>query len=86
MILEGYINISTDTIPFIRTIALHNRFVCKPGRIMALKRFMAYIAEKDDVWVCTRREIAAFWREKYPYKKVGPLYKKYSPEAKASIV
>ncbi|OXB38058.1 hypothetical protein LQV05_005949 [Cryptococcus neoformans] len=68
------------------TIALHNRFVCKPGRIMALKRFMAYIAEKDDVWVCTRREIAAFWREKYPYEKVGPLYKKYSPEAKASIV
>lgn len=29
-----------------RTIAMHNRFVCKPGRIMAHKRFMAYVAAK----------------------------------------
>ncbi|ORY32010.1 hypothetical protein BCR39DRAFT_525191 [Naematelia encephala] len=61
--------------PKMMTIAMHNRFVCKPGRIMALKRFMAYIAAKEDVWVCTRREIAAFWREKYPYEVVGPTYK-----------
>ncbi|KAK4687076.1 hypothetical protein P7C73_g3035, partial [Tremellales sp. Uapishka_1] len=58
--------------PKMMTIAMHNRFVCKPGRIMALKRFMAYIAAKPDVWVCTRSEIAEFWREKYPYEKVGP--------------
>ena len=51
---------------------MHNRFVCKPGRIMALKRFMAYVATKNDTWVCTRREIAAHWREHYPYEKVGP--------------
>ncbi|WVQ63905.1 uncharacterized protein L199_002061 [Kwoniella botswanensis] len=60
------------------TIAMHNRFVCKPGRIMALKRFMAYLATKPDVWVCTRREIASFWREKYPYEEVGPTYKLHS--------
>ena len=38
---------------------------------MALKRFMAYIATKPDVWVCTRQEVAKFWREKYPYEQVG---------------
>ncbi len=51
---------------------MHNRFVCKPGRIMALKLFMDYISHKEDVWVCTRSEIASFWREKYPYEVVGP--------------
>lgn len=51
---------------------MHNRFVGKPGRIMALKRFMAYISTKSDVWVCTRREIAAHWREQHPYEEVGP--------------
>lgn len=50
---------------------MHNRFVGKPGRIMALKKFMKYISEKPDVWVCTRSEIAAHWRDKYPYDKVG---------------
>ena len=53
---------------------MHNRFVCKPGRIMALKRFMAYIAQHEDAWVCTRSEIASFWRETFPYEQVGPTY------------
>jgi hypothetical protein len=57
-----------------RTIALHNRFIGKPGRFMALKRFMAYIATKPDVWVCTRQEIASFWRKNYPYAEVGATY------------
>ncbi|KAI5479961.1 hypothetical protein MNV49_002251 [Pseudohyphozyma bogoriensis] len=57
--------------PKMMTIAMHNRVLGKPGRIMALKRFMEYIATKPDVWVCTRSEIAQVWREKYPYKKVG---------------
>jgi hypothetical protein len=33
---------------------------------------MDYIKTKPDVWVCTRAEMAAWWREKYPYDKVGP--------------
>ncbi|WVQ83403.1 hypothetical protein IAT38_005544 [Cryptococcus sp. DSM 104549] len=66
--------------PKMMTIAMHNRFVGKPGRIMALKRFMAYIATKPDVWVCTRSEIAAHWREKYPYEKVGPTFNMHNSE------
>lgn len=37
-----------------------------------MTRFMDYIKTKPDVWVCTRAEMAAWWREKYPYDKVGP--------------
>ena len=56
---------------------MHNRFVTKPGRFMALKRFMAYVASKPDVWVCTRKQMAAHWRENFPYEKVGPLDQKH---------
>lgn len=54
------------------TIAMHSRVLGKPGRIVALKRFMEYIKEREGVWVCTRSEIAKVWREKYPYEVVGP--------------
>jgi peptidoglycan/xylan/chitin deacetylase (PgdA/CDA1 family) len=54
---------------------MHNRMVGKPGRIMALRRFMEYIRDKPDVWVTTRTEIAEHWREKYPYEKVGATFK-----------
>ncbi|EIW66227.1 hypothetical protein M231_02991 [Tremella mesenterica] len=60
--------------PKMMTVAMHNRMVAKPGRSMALRKFMQYISTKPDVWVCTRSEIAKVWREKYPYEKVGPTY------------
>ena len=50
---------------------------------MALKRFMEYIATKPQVWVCTRQEIAAFWREKYPYEKAGATYDLHNAHASA---
>lgn len=49
---------------------MHNRVVGKPARARALARFMAYIADKPDVWVTTRAEMAHHWREKFPYE--GP--------------
>lgn len=61
--------------PKMMTIAMHNRFVGKPGRFMALKRFMEHIAAREDVWVCTRAEIAAFWREAHPYTAEGETYR-----------
>lgn len=56
--------------PKLMCINMHNRLVGKPGRIIALKRFMEYIQNKPDVWVTTREKIAEHWREKYPYEKV----------------
>lgn len=58
--------------PKLMCVNMHNRLLGKPGRIIALKRFMEYIKEKPDVWVTTREKIAEHWREKYPYEKVGP--------------
>ncbi|KAK4700928.1 hypothetical protein P7C70_g5308, partial [Phenoliferia sp. Uapishka_3] len=58
--------------PKMMTIAMHNRVLGKPGRIMALKRFMEYVAGQEEAWVTTRAKIASHWREKYPYELVGP--------------
>ncbi|KAK4689463.1 allantoinase, partial [Tremellales sp. Uapishka_1] len=57
--------------PKMMTIAMHSRVIGKPGRAMALKRFLKYISTKPDVWVCTREEIANQWRERFPYEKEG---------------
>lgn len=48
------------------TVGLHCRLIGRPGRIMGLKRFIAYAQSHDDVWFATRGEIAAHWREVHP--------------------
>ncbi|OAA54375.1 Glycoside hydrolase/deacetylase, beta/alpha-barrel [Niveomyces insectorum RCEF 264] len=53
------------------SIGIHPRIVGKPGRARQLQKFLDYISEKPDVWVCTRAEIAAHWRSKFPYER-GP--------------
>ena len=52
-------------------IPLHTRIIGKPGRCEALRNFMKYIAEKEGVWVTTRRDIARHYHEKIPYKSNG---------------
>lgn len=54
--------------PKMMTIGLHNRVIGRPGRMMALARFVEYIAKKSDVWVATREEIARYWTKTYPYE------------------
>jgi peptidoglycan/xylan/chitin deacetylase (PgdA/CDA1 family) len=48
-------------------IPLHSRITGKAGRAEALRNFMRYIADKPDVWVATRRDIAKHYKEKFPY-------------------
>jgi allantoinase len=36
---------------------------------MALQKFLEYVSSFDDVWVCTRKEIAEHWRSEHPYTK-----------------
>ncbi|KAL3431357.1 hypothetical protein BDV09DRAFT_188476 [Aspergillus tetrazonus] len=52
-------------------IPLHTRIIGKPGRCEALRKFMLYIAEKEGVWVTTRRDIAKHMRVKFPYRPNG---------------
>jgi OHCU decarboxylase len=48
------------------SIGLHCRLVGRPGRVMALRRFMEYAKSHSDVWFPRRMDIAKHWHENHP--------------------
>jgi len=52
--------------PRMLSIGMHCRLLGRPGRIVALQRFLDHIAKHDAVWVCRRIDIANHWRERHP--------------------
>lgn len=50
-----------DKAPKLMTIGLHPRISGHPGRCHALRRFIEYILEYEQIWVCKRDEIADYW-------------------------
>jgi putative urate catabolism protein len=54
-----------DTHPKMMSVGMHARILGRPGRIMAMRRFLEYVKTVDDVWFCTRREIADHWYKNF---------------------
>lgn len=52
--------------PKMMSIGLHCRLAGRPGRLMALQRFLDYAAAKNRVWFARRIDIARHWRERHP--------------------
>lgn len=48
------------------SIGLHCRLIGRPGRVMALKRFLDYAAGHADVWFARRIDIADHWAATHP--------------------
>ena len=48
------------------SVGLHCRLIGRPGRIMALKRFLDYAAGHEGVWFARRIDIARHWAELHP--------------------
>ncbi len=48
------------------SVGLHCRLVGRPGRVMALRRFLDYVTSKDRVWFARRRDIAKHWIAVHP--------------------
>jgi allantoinase len=46
------------------SVGLHCRIIGRPGRIVALRKFIEYAKGFDDVWFATREQIARHWIEK----------------------
>ena len=57
--LEGEVS------PKMMSVGMHARILGRPGRIMAMRRFLEYVKTFDDVWLCTRREIADHWYKNF---------------------
>ncbi len=52
--------------PKMLSIGLHCRLIGRPGRVMALKRFLDYARGHADVWFATRLQIAEHWAQTHP--------------------
>lgn len=52
--------------PKMMNIGLHCRLVGRPGRALALEKFLDYVKSHDKVWVAKRVEIARHWRKVHP--------------------
>ncbi len=52
--------------PKMLSIGMHCRLLGRPGRFRALQRFLDYIQQQSDVWICTRQQIADHWIEHHP--------------------
>jgi OHCU decarboxylase len=52
--------------PKMLSIGLHCRLIGRPGRVMALKRFLDYARGFSDVWFATRLQIAEHWATQHP--------------------
>ena len=57
------------TSPKMMSVGLHCRLIGRPGRMASLKRFLDYVKQHDDVWLCTREQIAHHWIENHPYQE-----------------
>jgi urate oxidase len=55
-----------DGAPKMMSIGLHCRLIGRPGRIMALQRFLEYIQAREGVWVARRIDIAEHWAKHHP--------------------
>lgn len=51
--------------PKLLNIGLHARIAGRPGRFLALQRFLDYVLKHDDTWLCRRVDIARHWHEHY---------------------
>jgi putative urate catabolism protein len=52
------------------SVGLHCRLAGRPGRAAAVRKFLEYIAGKEDVWVATRLDIARHWRAQHPAQEM----------------
>ena len=52
--------------PRMLSIGMHGRILGRPGRFIALQRFLDHIEKHERVWVCRRIDIARHWQQRHP--------------------
>jgi peptidoglycan/xylan/chitin deacetylase (PgdA/CDA1 family) len=53
--------------PAMMSIGMHCRLLGRPGRMLALQRFLDHVERHDRVWVARRIDIARHWRRVHPF-------------------
>ena len=57
------------TQPKMMNVGLHVRISGRPGRTVAVERFLKYVKAKPKVWVARRIDIAKWWQDHYEPKQ-----------------
>ncbi|MGA8260390.1 MAG: allantoinase PuuE [Arenicellales bacterium] len=57
-----------EVAPKMMSVGLHCRLAGRPGRAAALGRFLDYVTDYEDIWLCRRIDIAEHWRKQHPFK------------------
>ena len=57
-----------QTHPKMMSVGLHMRLVGHPARAAGLARFLDYVADFPEVWICQRIDIARHWIVTHPYE------------------
>ncbi|MGH8430821.1 MAG: allantoinase PuuE [Solimonas sp.] len=52
--------------PKMMSVGLHCRLIGRPGRALALERFLDHVVRHDKVWIPRRIDIARHWHEHFP--------------------
>jgi putative urate catabolism protein len=52
--------------PKMMSVGLHCRLVGRPGRALALQRFLDHVQSRDKVWIARRLDIAHHWHTHFP--------------------
>ena len=56
------------TAPKMMSVGMHCRLLGRPGRFIALQKFLDYVQSHDQVWICRRSDIAEHWIKHFALK------------------
>ena len=57
-----------ETAPKMMSVGMHCRLLGRPGRIVALQRFLDHVQQHPRVWICRRIDLARHWKTVHPFK------------------
>lgn len=55
-----------DESPKMMSVGMHCRLLGRPGRIVALQKFLDHVQKHERVWICRRIDIARHWKQVHP--------------------
>ena len=55
-----------EQFPKMMSIGMHARLLGRPGRFVALQRFLDHVQGFEQVWICRRIDIARHWKQRHP--------------------